>query len=393
MTRLLPIVQEPPRGPQRIATLIAAVVGACATVALTTRYQRPEPTPDAGPPGITTGSDWVSLDDNAPQWAMVRIETASAGTAAWSSAIPARVTFDERRTTRVGAPLPGRVTRVFVERGQRVKRGDSLFTVSSQSLAELRGDLDKALVQRAAARNNLERTEALVESQNLPGKELVAARQADTEAAIALQLAQQKLAALQIAPASTDAFTVRAPRDGIVVESNLALGQELDPGAGTAMAIAELSKVWVVADIFEGDHAQVIVGTRAKVLVGEGASLERGIDGAVEQVSAIVDPDRHAIPVRVAVDNADAALRPNARVQLRFALANPARVELPAEAVLSDGASSYVYVQDGRVLRRHPITLGPLHDGRASVIAGLEPGARVVTRGAILLDNQIQLDH
>jgi membrane fusion protein, heavy metal efflux system len=151
--------------------------------------------------------------------------------------------------------------------------------------------------------------------------------------------------------------------------------------------------VWVVADLFEGDGTALRAGTPARVLVGEGASLADGLDGVVDQVAAVVDPDRHTIPVRVTLGNAAGALRPNEHVQLRFLDPAPAKVALPAEAVLNDGASSYVYVRNGHVIRRRPITPGPLRQGRSTVIAGLEPGELVVTRGAILLDNQLQLSN
>ncbi len=376
----------------RVPILAGAIVASAAAVLLAQHYHRPEPPPATSLPGMLVGSDWVKMADDAPQWSVLKIEAATAGTATWSDPLPARIAFDETKTSRVGAPLAGRITQVSVERGQRVKAGAPLFTVSSPSLAELRADQQKATVQRAAAQINLDRTQALVDSQSLPGKELVAAQQQVAEAQLAVQLAQQKLASLRVTSGGDASFTVTAPRDGVVVEKTISAGQEVDTGNGTLMAIADLSVVWVVADLFEGDGASLRPGVQAKVIVGD-ASLDTGLDGTVDQVSAVVDPERHTIPVRVTLANPEGVLRPNAHVQLRFLDPRPVKVELPAEAVLCDGATSYVYVQDGPMLKRHTVTPGPLHRGKATVLAGLEPGARVVTRGAILLDNQIQLDN
>jgi RND family efflux transporter MFP subunit len=380
----------------RILILTGAIVASCAAVVLAQHYKRPEPIPAEGLPGFTSGSDWVKLAADAPQWSVLKIQKAAAGQPGWSDAIPARITFDETKTSRLGSPLAGRITSVNVERGQHVKTGMALFSVASPSLADLRADLQKAEVQRNAAKINLDRTQALVDSQSLPGKELVAAHQQMSEAELAVAAAQQKLASLRVSAASDASFTVTAPRDGVVVEKNLSIGQEVDTTNGTLIAIADLSRVWVVADLFEGDGTSVKAGDQAKVFLGDRSAsiIDLGaVDGTVDQVSAIVDPERHTIPVRVTLANPEGALRPNAHVQLRFLDPRPIKVELPAEAVLSDGATSYVYVKDGALIKKRTVTPGPMREGKATVIAGLEPDTQVVTRGAILLDNQIQLDN
>ncbi len=181
-----------------------------------------------------------------------------------------------------------------------------------------------------------------------------------------------------------------APRDGVVVEKQVNVGQNVDPSSGSVMAIADLSDVWVVADLFENDVGQLVQGTKAKVIIG--GTTE--VDGQVDQVSAVVDPDRHTVPVRVRLANIEGTLRPNAYAQIKFFDPNTAKVALPASAVLSDGLTSYVYVKekDGS-LKRRVVTAGSSSAGKMPILAGLEPGDQVVVQGAILLDNQIQLDN
>ena len=130
-------------------------------------------------------------------------------------------------------------------------------------------------------------------------------------------------------------------------------------------------------------------GTKAKVTAG---TIER--EGAIDHVSGIVDPDRHTVPVRVRLANTAGALRPHAYTPVRFFDPTTARVALPAAAVMSDGAKSYVYIKQGSgELVRKDITVGSASEGKVPVLAGLEPSDQVVLRGAILLDNQIQLDN
>jgi len=110
-------------------------------------------------------------------------------------------------------------------------------------------------------------------------------------------------------------------------------------------------------------------------------------------VSAVVDPVRHTIPIRVRLENPGKALRPHVYAQVRFLTGHSATgVEVQASAVMTDGTSSYVYVQErnGHFIRR-VVTAGPVRDGRVLVLAGLSAGEVVVEEGGVLLDNQIDL--
>ena len=387
--RLPPMaIPAPGRHPLRVPILVGAVVAGAAIVALATRYRRPDPPASAGAPGMTVGGGAVTLAAGAPQWAMIKVAPAVAAAPHWSDPVPARIAFDEARASRLGSPLAGRVIAVAVERGQRVAAGAALYTIASPNLAELRSDRDKAAMQLATARINLERTQALVDGQSLPGKELVAARQQVAEADLAVRLSDQKLASLRVSGAGDTAFTVTAPRAGVVVEKNLSVGQEVDASSGTVMAIADLSVVWVVADLFESDAGGVAAGAQVQVTAA-GMTLE----GVIDQVSAIVDPERHTVPVRVKLANPTGALRPNAYAQLRLFDRSPAAVALPPSAVMSDGARSYVYVHAHGSFVHRDVTLGTPSGDVVPVVSGLTPRDEVVIQGAILLDNQIQLDN
>jgi RND family efflux transporter MFP subunit len=380
----------------RLPMIICFAAGALA-IGLARAYRRPDPPTEPAAPGMKVGSNSVALASGAPAWKVIKLGAPSAAAPHWSDPIPARVAFDEAKTSRLGSPLAGRVTVVLAERGEHVKPGTPLFTVSSPGLAELRTELAKTTAQRTTAHTNLDRVQALVDAGSLPAKELVTARQEATEADLAVQLAEHKLAALKVVGGGDTSFTVTSPRDGVVVEKAVAPGQLVDPSNGSLMAIADLSTVWVVADLFESDVGVVAPGTKAKVsfsgsgLGGPGGS-ER--DAVIEQVSAVVDPDRHTVPVRLRLDNPDGALRPNAYATIRWFDPTPVAVTLPSSAVLSDGAKSYVYRQESDgALRRHDVTVGSATAGSVPVIAGLSPSDQVVLSGAILLDNQIQLDN
>ena len=372
-----------PRTSRLAITCVAALAG-CAALAL---VRRTDPTPIAAAATVSVGSASETLADAAAAWSSIEVAPAARGEPAWSEPVPARIQFDETRASRIGAPLAGRVTSVAVQRGARVRAGQPLFTVESAGLAELRTERARAQLERDAAQVALERTQALVAEHALPGKELVAAQAQIADADLAVRLAAQKLDVLHVTASGASSFTVTAPRDGVVVEQTVAVGQQLDAQAAAGMAIADLGAVWVVADVFESDLGALAVGAPARVTVDH-----RELTGVVDQISALVDPDRHSIPVRVKLDNRDGALRPNAYAKMQFLERDAAPVELPADAVLSDGSSSYVYVRDGQALRRRTITVGAVRGGKVTVLAGLSAGQPVVIRGAALLDNQLPLD-
>jgi len=388
---LVPFARAGTARGRRAASWIAAAVIAAVCVILARAYQRPAPVAEPPAPGMKVGSDSVTLAPDAPPWAVIEVKSPDPAQPNWSEPIPARVVFDESRTARLGTPLAGRVSAVHVAGGQPVKAGDPLFVVSSASLADMVANQQRARVERDTAQAALRRTQDAVDAQVLPEKDLIAARQTLANAELAIKLADQKLASLKVRSTGGASFTVTATRDGVVVERLVAVGQTVSPENGSLIAIADLSSVWVVGDVSGSQLGAVRPGTRARILLGDGLDGDR--DATVDQVAAVIDPDRHAVPVRIRIDNPDGALRPNAHVQIRLLDPTPSVAMLPASAVMSDGENSFVYVENPTgVFRRRNLSVGAVFDGRVPVLGGLAMTDRVVVQGAILLDNEIALD-
>jgi RND family efflux transporter MFP subunit len=342
---------------------------------------------------MTVGEHDVALTANAPQWNVLKLAQAVEPRESYSDPIPARVRIDEANAARVGSPLAGRVNQVYVELGQHVKKGAPLFTVTSGDLPTLRGELAKATVDVEVARAQYQRVHDMVAARLMPGKEELAAAAQKREAELAQQAAESKLQALRVRETKTDnEFTVTAPRDGTIVEKTVLPAQEVDSDS-TLLQIADVSAVWVLADLFESDAAGVETGTSARITLP--ALPGYSIDVPVEAVSAVVDPERHSIPIRVRLPNLDGRLKPNQYAEMRFRVAlPPGSAEIAVSALVSDGATQYVYVQEapGKLARRN-VVAGPVHDGRVIIVQGLKVGETVVEQGGILLDNQIELSH
>jgi RND family efflux transporter MFP subunit len=372
----------------------AAVLVSVGLVSLAFAFSRPPPPAAAPAPGMTIGDDKIGLEPEAPPWRMLRLGTASQAAAHWSESVPARVRIDERLASRVGAPLGGRVTNVFVELGQSVKAGQPLFSISSREIASLRAERDKAAVDRAVAVKNLERVRSMVTAESLPAKEALLAEQAAQQAELELRSAEARLGSLRISSRSDAEFSVLASRDGVVVEKNVLPSQEVGSDNGTPLVvIADLTNVWVVAELFEADTAGIAEGTRARMSF---PSLPgKTFEGPVTMLARVVDPERHTVGVRIDLPNPGGVIKPNVYAQVSFAVApEPGTAEVPSTAVLSDGAHDYVYVQEtvGQFARREVVT-GPTREGRVLVSKGLAAGETLVEDGAVLLENALALAH
>ena len=376
----------------RVLPIVVAIVISAVAIWFAAGFTREAPAPPAEAPGMKVENDTVTLEPDAPQWKTLKLGAASAATVTWSDKIPARIQIDQGRASRVGSPLGGRVTNVNVELGQRVRAGTPLFTVSSPEIAALKSEQEKTNVELTVARTTYDRVKAMVDARALPAKEEVAARQQLSEAELAAKLTASKLGSLRVSSLADNEFTVVAPRDGLVVEKNLLPGQEVQSdGSSSLVTIADLSEVWVTADLFEADWTHVRVGSPARVTLPylPGASLEATVDAA----SAVVDPVRHTVPVRLRLNNADGSLRPNSYAEVRLSIQPPdGAVEVATSSLVSDGARQYVMVQGshGRFTRRE-VVAGAASGDRVVVLSGLRPGDVVAEEGAVLLENQLAL--
>jgi cobalt-zinc-cadmium efflux system membrane fusion protein len=377
----------------RRALLAGSLAASLVLVVLALAFSRPPPSASGEAPGIQVGSDRVGVEPEAAAWRVLKLGAATAAAPHWSEPVPARVRIDERLAARVGAPLEGRVTRVHVDLGQPVRAGAPLLTISSPDIASLRAERDKAQLALEAARRTLDRVRSMVEAESLPAKEALAAEEAEHEAELTLRSAQAHLSSLRITSTSEHEFVLAAPRDGVVVEKNVLPGQEVSPDSTPLVVLADLSRVWVVADLFEADTAGIVEGTRTRIALPSipGAPLE----ARVTMLARVVDPERHTVAVRIDVPNPVGQLRPNVFAQVSFAVEPvPGSAEVASSAVLSNGANDYVYVQEGsgQFVRRE-VLVGPTRDGKTLLVSGVKPGEVVVEEGAILLDNEIMLAH
>lgn len=372
---------------------LVAVALSVAAVAVAALFHRAPPRAAERAGGLKTDvQHGVTLATDAAQWKALRLAPVGAPRERWSTPFPARFRVNEATASRVGAPLAGRVSKVFVELGDAVKPGDKLFSIASPDVATLRAEQRRAAVDLDVAKVAHERVLAMVEARALPGKQAAESDAQVRQSELALQLASSKLASLRVPASGGSDFVVVAPRAGVVVKKTIVPAQQVASDE-VLIELADLATVWAVADIFEGDAARVQPSGR--VLLTSPLVAGMAIQANVEMVASVVDPARHTVGVRAVIPNPAQQLRPNTYIEMSFLEPSQANaVEIPASALVSSGTDRYVYVQTapGHFVRR-PVLASWSHDNRIVVTSGLTTGDVIVAEGAALLDNQITLDN
>jgi cobalt-zinc-cadmium efflux system membrane fusion protein len=306
------------------------------------------------------------------------------------------VDFDNDQATSVIAPISGPVTRLLVSPGDKVKNGAPLAMVDSSDFAAATSAYSKAMATARNARRLADMDNDLLQHNGVSQREADQAKTDAVNAEADRDAALQSLAALNVdprvikdiqdgRPISRIPGMIRAPISGTVAERLITPGQLLQAGTTPSFTIADLSRVWVMAQIFGSDLATIDVGDRAEVVTG---MTSRNLSGRVDNISAVVNPDTRSVAVRVAVDNPQELLKKQMYVRVLIHSRQESRgLLVPVSAILRDDENlPFVYVaqRDGSFARRH-VTLGYRAGEQYDIPAGLKAGDQVVTDGGLFV--------
>jgi cobalt-zinc-cadmium efflux system membrane fusion protein len=370
------------------ASWVIAVAAIAAAAALIGCSKRDEPPPAP----VTAGN--VKL--TAAQRQSVRIYTVASSSFHATVDTTGMVDFDNDQATSVLSPISGPVSHLLVSLGQTVNKGQPLAMVDSPDFAAAISAYQKALATAKTNRHLADLDKDLLEHNGVAQKE---AAQAETDAAnaeadrdaalqqlVSLNVPEQAIKGIQRGLPITHAeAAIRSPIAGTVVEKLITPGQLLAAGTTPCFTVANLSRVWVMAQVFGSDLTSVGLGDSAEVSSGSGSN---SFSGKVDNISALVDPDTRSVPVRVVVDNPGDLLKKQMYVRVRIR----SRVErsgllIPVAAVLRDEENlPFVYVvgSDAAFARRH-VTLGNRTGDQYVIPEGLAAGERIVVDGGLFL--------
>jgi cobalt-zinc-cadmium efflux system membrane fusion protein len=327
------------------------------------------------------------------------------------------VALDAARAAWLGPRAAGVVRSIRVDLGDRVRAGETLYEVESVELGDARSEYRRALAEQRVARSAAEREADLFARGICPESDLLEARSRREQADAAVEAARSRLGRLglttvEIGAAEADApggpdrreaaaddglLRVRAPFAGTVLERRLGLGARVEPG-DQALLLADTSVVWVETAIGERELEAVLErqarGT-VPAVVTVSAFPARTFPGRLDRLGGTVDEATRTIRARVVVDNRDGALRAGMFARVRLRLDSEATaIVVPEQALLEDAGRPFLFVRaatpgDADYFVRRPVRPGRSAEGWLEIVAGLEEGQAIVTKGAFLLKSDV----
>ncbi len=380
----------------RILGIAAAVaVALYAVIALISWFMQPAPPVEEKTPA-------GAFRPTADQMRQLGTQTVGTGLDPNSVQATGLIAVNGDHSTPVLLPVSGQIGDVYVQPGQHVSQGQPLFSISSTDFVEARNTMLAAAAQRATAAAQLGTAQANATRQQAIFQTAGGAEKDYRQAQADLIAAQSNMRAADAsAAASRDRMAIlgnpaggasmksvyRSPVSGTVATRDVAPGQYVTAGGSSPLlTISDLSRVWLVAQVSENDASSVRIGDTVQVTTP--AYPGRVFNATIDNVSPELDANTHRLPVRATVANPDLALKPQmfASFAIRRRTAGSALL-VPSTAVIHEGESARVWVVGRKgLLWTRLVTVGDSANGYDTIASGLKPGERIVTTGAIFVN-------
>jgi cobalt-zinc-cadmium efflux system membrane fusion protein len=304
------------------------------------------------------------------------------------------VSPDVSRTIPVISIASGRVVAIHARMGDTVKKGQLLMEVESNDVAIAFNAYIKAASDERLTQLQQTRAKLLLDKGAIPASQLEIAQNVEEDAKAALAAAEQQLHVLGVDKAHpSEAVKVYSPASGIIVAQNVtdaAAAGVTYSGSANAYTIADLSRVWVVCDVYENDLAQVKLGEKAEIRLT--AYPGKVLTGVISDIGAVLDPTLHTAKVRIEVANPGSLLRVGMFATATFyGKATATHATVPATAILHLHDRDWVYIPaagNGN-FRRIAVEAGDMLPGGIEEIrSGIGIGQPVVVN-ALTLQNTV----
>lgn len=343
-----------------------------------------------------TPRDPLAVTATPELMAMLRLGAAREADVRERLRVQGRIEVDEQRVTRIGSSVTGRIIELDAIVGQEVKRGQELARLSSTELSATQLEFLKAYSQKLLAERAAARAQQLFDADVIGLAELQRRQAELVQAEAEVSAARDQLKVLGMSEGAilklagtrqvTSVSTVVASLSGTVIERKGTLGQVVQP-ADTIYVVADLSNVWLVADVPEQQVASLRPGEAVEAEVA--ALPGRRISGYLTFVAATVNPETRTIRVRMDLPNPGREFKPAMFATVFIKGSVQRRLVIPGEAVVRADNRDHVFVKTGPDrFRLREVTLGPEIDGNRVLVSGLAIGEEIVTAGAFHLNNE-----
>ncbi|HLZ03508.1 MAG TPA: efflux RND transporter periplasmic adaptor subunit [Bradyrhizobium sp.] len=346
---------------------------------------RPEAPTKAVP--LVRSGDAIAVPEASPVRGKLVIAPVVARDVPRDLTLPAVVEADPAHLVKVAPPLAGRVTQLKVTLGEQVKAGQPLFVIDSPDLAAAYSDYDKAKALLALALKNRDRQRGLLKFGGAAEKDAQQAEADYVSAEAEDQRATAHLKQIGVDPEAANKsrmVTVVAPMEGSITDLGVAPGEYWNDSTQALMTIADLSSVWVTANVPEKDIALISKGQAVDVeLVAYPGKV---LHGTVLFVSDVLDTDTRRIKVRIAFDNPDGRLRPGMFATATFRAATQKLAIVPTSALVLKDDATQVFVETAPwQFEPRTVDIKFQQGEQAFIASGVKAGDRIVVKGGVLL--------
>jgi len=392
------IMQNDTRRALRLARLAIALSFAASLAACDNSAARNDRAAEAGQPseaaagheeeGGHSESEELTLTPEEAERAGVKVEEIRPQALGDQVVVTATIRPDQDKLVRVAPRIEGRITSAPAKLGDRVRAGQTLATLDSVAVGEAHGAWVQAQAELRIAQADFERSERLDADEIIARKDFLRARSDRDKAAAALRAAEHRLRLLggstSAGGAGASTFAVAAPLAGTVIEKSVTLGELASPSE-PMFTVADLSSVWIQADLPEAALARVHVGANARVSVPAWPS--ESFVGRVDYIGAAVNKDTRTVAARIVVPNADGRLKPEMFATATIDVAGEKRevIALPADAIVLMQGKPTVFVLEHGAYEMRVVEPGERVGDRTVVKAGIGAGEQAVTAGAYAL--------
>jgi cobalt-zinc-cadmium efflux system membrane fusion protein len=310
--------------------------------------------------------------------------------------VSGRVEADGTRMARVSAPVTGRILEMKVIEGQHVRRGEVLATIYSTELSSAQSEFLKAHSQRQVADRAVARARQLLAAGVIGSAELQRREAELQQAGLDLSAAGERLRVLglpedaiktlQVSRGLSSISNVVSSIEGIVLERKATIGQIVQ-AVEPVFVIADLSHVWLVADVPEQSAGNIKVGKSVEAEIP--ALPGQKIKGSLSFVSATVNPETRTVTTRMNLPNPNRLFKPAMLTTMTLIDSAEQRLVVPASAVVREGNEDCVFIQTApNTYLLRPVSLGADLGDKRVLLNGLRRGERIIMDGAFHLNNE-----
>jgi cobalt-zinc-cadmium efflux system membrane fusion protein len=336
-------------------------------------------------PSVERQGERLVVPDGSPLRDRLKIDVVGEQQIQRHLTAPAVVEAEPSKLAKITPPVSGKVVRLFVKFGDHVKQGQPLLSMDAPDLVQAQSDYLRAQSSLAQAERTLSRQQDLA-AHGIGARREVEQAQTDRDVANAeLERATMRLKLLKVNTRQIgEPLSVRSPIDGRVIDLAVTPGEfKNDPNA-VLMTVADLDSIWVTASVQEKDVRRVHKGDEATALFA--AYPGEKFTGRVLIVSDLLDPDTHAIKVRVAFDNHEGRLKPGMFATVTFASTAAAEVVVPSAALVLMGDKNYVFIETAPwTFARRAVETAEAQGGLTIIKIGVQTGDKIVVKDAVLL--------